>query len=195
VPVVLKSGSLNLLEPSGPVQACNGIALPFALLQLYISFKTSKHVFLHFNAIKYAKPLEKMANGKTPTLPNISKTARILEIKKNRSCPGENWTYGSPILLCKYKFTNSKLKRKYKFTNLKLKRKYKFTNSKLKRKKCEVQTLFLKQKFAINFFVFTWKQQIEVFTTTIRRARNSCLTPNSYYFLWHVQQMQYNSLL
>jgi len=29
VPIVLKSGSLNLLEPSGPVQACNGTALPF----------------------------------------------------------------------------------------------------------------------------------------------------------------------
>jgi hypothetical protein len=28
VPIVLKSGSLNLLEPSGPVQTCNGIALP-----------------------------------------------------------------------------------------------------------------------------------------------------------------------
>ena len=28
MPIVLKSGSLNLLEPSGPVQACNGIALP-----------------------------------------------------------------------------------------------------------------------------------------------------------------------
>jgi hypothetical protein len=26
---VLKSGSLNLLEPSGPAKACNGIALPF----------------------------------------------------------------------------------------------------------------------------------------------------------------------
>jgi hypothetical protein len=25
--IVLKSGSLNLLEPSGPLQACNGIAL------------------------------------------------------------------------------------------------------------------------------------------------------------------------
>jgi len=25
----LKSGSLNLLEPSGPVQVCNGIALPY----------------------------------------------------------------------------------------------------------------------------------------------------------------------
>ena len=29
MPTVLKSGSLKLLEPSGPVQACNGIALPF----------------------------------------------------------------------------------------------------------------------------------------------------------------------
>jgi len=28
VPIILKSGSLHLLEPSGPVQACNGIALP-----------------------------------------------------------------------------------------------------------------------------------------------------------------------
>jgi hypothetical protein len=27
VPIVLKSGSLGLLEPKGPVQACNGIAL------------------------------------------------------------------------------------------------------------------------------------------------------------------------
>ena len=27
--VVTKSGSLNFLEPSGPVQACNGTALPF----------------------------------------------------------------------------------------------------------------------------------------------------------------------
>ena len=32
VPIVLKSGSLNLLEPSGPVQACNGIALSFLLV-------------------------------------------------------------------------------------------------------------------------------------------------------------------
>ena len=28
--IVLKYGSLNLLEPSGPFQACNGIALTFA---------------------------------------------------------------------------------------------------------------------------------------------------------------------
>ena len=28
----MKSGSLNLPEPSGPVQACNGIALPLVLI-------------------------------------------------------------------------------------------------------------------------------------------------------------------
>jgi hypothetical protein len=31
----LKSGSHNLLEPSGPVQACNGIDLPFILEHEY----------------------------------------------------------------------------------------------------------------------------------------------------------------
>jgi len=34
--IVLKYGSLNLLEPSGPVQACNGIALPLPLLKTVI---------------------------------------------------------------------------------------------------------------------------------------------------------------
>jgi len=38
VPTVLKSGSLNLLEPSGPVQACNGIALPLNELFVQVSF-------------------------------------------------------------------------------------------------------------------------------------------------------------
>jgi hypothetical protein len=32
VPIVFKSGNLNLLEPSGPVQACNGIDLDFTYL-------------------------------------------------------------------------------------------------------------------------------------------------------------------
>jgi len=36
VPKVLKSGGLNLLEPSGPVQACNGIALPVYIILYYI---------------------------------------------------------------------------------------------------------------------------------------------------------------
>jgi hypothetical protein len=35
VPIVLKSGIFNLLEPSGPVKACNGIALPSPLQQQF----------------------------------------------------------------------------------------------------------------------------------------------------------------
>jgi len=31
VPIILKSESLSLLEPSGPAQVCNGIALPLPL--------------------------------------------------------------------------------------------------------------------------------------------------------------------
>jgi len=31
----MKSESLKLLEPSGPVQACNGIALPLPLLYFH----------------------------------------------------------------------------------------------------------------------------------------------------------------
>jgi hypothetical protein len=44
VPIVLKSGSLKLLEPSGPVQACNGIALPLnqSLETLMVLFQMTR---------------------------------------------------------------------------------------------------------------------------------------------------------
>ena len=41
--VVTKSGNLNFLEPSGPVQACNGTALPFFLLALKAEGTSDKH--------------------------------------------------------------------------------------------------------------------------------------------------------
>jgi hypothetical protein len=47
VPIVLKSGSLKLLEPSGLVQACNGIALPFTLvlsgISMYVMYYYHNH--------------------------------------------------------------------------------------------------------------------------------------------------------
>ena len=45
MPIVLKSGSLNILEPSGPVQACNGIALPlpFTHILIYIQQDATLH--------------------------------------------------------------------------------------------------------------------------------------------------------
>jgi len=33
--VFTKSGNLNFLEPSGPVQACNGTALPFLVVGIF----------------------------------------------------------------------------------------------------------------------------------------------------------------
>jgi len=44
VPIALKSRSLNLLEPSGPAQACNGIILP------YYCMRTSDIYFVCRNA-------------------------------------------------------------------------------------------------------------------------------------------------
>jgi hypothetical protein len=41
----LKYGSLNLLEPSGPVQACAGIALP-------IIYKKSFSLLGHFSVLE-----------------------------------------------------------------------------------------------------------------------------------------------
>ena len=35
--VVTKSGNLNFLEPSGPLQACNGTALPLPVASIHIN--------------------------------------------------------------------------------------------------------------------------------------------------------------
>ena len=50
--IVLKSGSLNLLEPSGPVQACNWIALPLNVTAEPIPtfyFLSSRPTFYNLN--------------------------------------------------------------------------------------------------------------------------------------------------
>ena len=44
VPIVLKSGNPTLLEPSGPVQACNGI--PFSLLNTKKRSKNDNNIFI-----------------------------------------------------------------------------------------------------------------------------------------------------
>jgi hypothetical protein len=49
--VVMKSGNLNFLEPSGPLQACNGTALPFynyclLLYSIFYEYSRCKNVEL-----------------------------------------------------------------------------------------------------------------------------------------------------
>jgi hypothetical protein len=55
--IVLKSGNLNHLETSGPVQACNGIALPLPLplplpltLPLPLRFQGFRRLFCWFDS-------------------------------------------------------------------------------------------------------------------------------------------------
>jgi hypothetical protein len=62
VPIVLKSGSLSLLEPSGPVQACNGIALPFLqsnttwLMFILFVDRTTHHSLMAYCAFQLSPP-------------------------------------------------------------------------------------------------------------------------------------------
>jgi len=45
--VVMKYGNLNFLEPSGPLQACNGTALPLPNKQIF-NFTASRRVIYRF---------------------------------------------------------------------------------------------------------------------------------------------------
>ena len=48
--VVTKSGNLKFLEPSGPVQACNGTALPF-FLPMEISIATGNGMMIKLSPV------------------------------------------------------------------------------------------------------------------------------------------------
>jgi len=50
--VVTKSGSLNFLEPSGPVQACNGIALAFTATKVTRS-RERLNVILYLHCVAH----------------------------------------------------------------------------------------------------------------------------------------------
>jgi hypothetical protein len=53
VPIVLKSGSLNLLESSGPVKACNGSALPLPYAKLNSSIVGKGAELFKTNNVSY----------------------------------------------------------------------------------------------------------------------------------------------
>ena len=53
--IVTKYGSLNLLEPSGPVQGCNGTALPlplpFIVTSIFTHLQFSFRVFMKYGDV------------------------------------------------------------------------------------------------------------------------------------------------
>ena len=52
----MKSGNLNFLEPSGPLYACNGIALPFCLLTYLLGYSMEQS--LSWEANRFSATLE-----------------------------------------------------------------------------------------------------------------------------------------
>ena len=56
----MKSGNLNFLEPSGPLQACNGTDLPLPLLFTFtftFTFTFNLHVYLYLYPLRLPLPL------------------------------------------------------------------------------------------------------------------------------------------
>ena len=73
VPIVLKSGTLNLLETSGTAQACNGIALPF----IFIAVRSFNNLFF----------------VKASDLSNTLREYRVVRLKVNASLPNGRDTH------------------------------------------------------------------------------------------------------
>jgi len=62
VPIVKKSGGLNLLEPRGPVQASNGTALPFRIIKHHIFCPKQEERVLHISEDKMEGVINKTQN-------------------------------------------------------------------------------------------------------------------------------------
>jgi hypothetical protein len=82
VPIALKYGSLNLLEPSGPVQVCNGIALPFTKRYLHLR---GNNPWYTFRRMSLKAGLDSTEKRKTLTRFSIL-SAFILFTKSNKPC-------------------------------------------------------------------------------------------------------------
>ena len=105
MPIVMKSGSLNLLEPSEPVQACNGISLPFLLGTKTPNYENNDNLVGEFHKLaqkllywssrfpKYVdgfphKVSTRNASCRRTVLANSSTQGRISKITRN------NWNTG-----------------------------------------------------------------------------------------------------
>jgi hypothetical protein len=68
----MKSGSLNLLEPSGPVKACNGIALPLRYAHYQVRVRRGNNPEGGFDLIANGNGRwVQLAEDRTHRLPSI----------------------------------------------------------------------------------------------------------------------------
>jgi hypothetical protein len=91
--MVLKSGSLNLLEPSEPVQACNGIILSLPLpLLFYMDLRTNRN-FIPTSLLRYYN-----GNGELTAL---------YELKDGRSGSGTDISPSTSVFPCPHLSINT----------------------------------------------------------------------------------------
>jgi hypothetical protein len=83
----MKYGNLNLLEPSGPLQASNGTALPLPLPFLYINI----HVILKQNSVGFQAV--SFAVRTRHTKPICAQNAEVLNIKPVGTDSNCNWLH------------------------------------------------------------------------------------------------------
>jgi hypothetical protein len=72
VPIVSKYGSLNLLEPSGPVKGCNGIAITSSAESVEsgdsIKSETFTEWIIKYTMLTFRNPASYIKDGHTATL-------------------------------------------------------------------------------------------------------------------------------
>ena len=78
MPTAYKSGSLNLLEPSGPVQACNGIAVPLGYLIDFLFWFTGYGTMAYARINKCLSPLPRGLGRRSTAARFLGLRVRIL---------------------------------------------------------------------------------------------------------------------
>jgi hypothetical protein len=94
-PIVLKSGSLNVLEPSGPVQACNWIALPYIYIYLYI-YEALERVLGPSCGLELSIPAVHKQNN-FPYLHFLNLTLFLQKFMKPKRVSGKNREISPPV--------------------------------------------------------------------------------------------------
>ena len=110
VAIVLKSGSLNLLEPPGPVQVCNGFALPLPLHFYYkiLSSWEQNRTFRTHHRFRYTFCLHLQGADISVTW-RVWTTWRGCQMSGCSACEASPWCttqmYNYVLCLCTYKYS------------------------------------------------------------------------------------------
>ena len=65
----MKSGNLNFLEPSGPLQACNGTALPY--IYIYIYTRVYIYIYIYIYIHEYIYTFKNLSNKRNTTITTV----------------------------------------------------------------------------------------------------------------------------